>query len=267
MTRIRNPQRGSVLQGFLAALLLLGVPASGAMAQAVPDFSGLWENKDEYFKPPESGPGPIMSVPEVRNKSYRAEYDNPILLPWVREVLKNNREADAKGVLLSPAGHSSCWPSSGPGVMALRNVLKVLQTPKLVVLLFHNDAQVRYVHLDQPHSKSVPLTWFGESVGHYEGDTLVVDTIGLAPKKMSVLDVFGTPHTDALHVVERFHIVDGGKTLRDDLRFEDPGAFAMPFNAVQYYAKTPNPFEEKVCAENNISWGLSPQPIAAKPDF
>ena len=82
-------------------------------------------------------------------------------------------------------------------------------------MVFTNNHQVRFVRLDQPHSQNVSPTWFGESVGHYEGDSLVVDTIGLAAKRMSLLDVFGTPHTDALHVVERFGIVDGAKTLRD----------------------------------------------------
>jgi hypothetical protein len=139
-------------------------------------------------------------------------------------------------------------------------------------MVFTNNHQVRFVHLDQPHSRHVSPTWFGESVGHYEGDSLVVDTIGLAAKRMSLLDVFGSPHTDALHVVERFHMVDGGKTLRDEILIEDPGAFTMPFNAVQIYSRVQATgvagiFEEKVCAENNRSVGLVAMPKAVKPDF
>ena len=89
---------------------------------------------------------------------------------------------------------------------------------------------------------------------------------------MSFLDVFGTPHTDALHVTERIHIVDGGKTLRDDIHIEVFRAFTMPFNAVQNYARLQaggllGMFEEKVCAENNRSEGLAAMPVAVKPDF
>lgn len=140
------------------------------------------------------------------------------------------------------------------------------------MLLFTNNHQVRFIHLDQPHSENVPLTWFGESVGRYEDDNLVVDTIGLAAKKMSLLDVFGTPHTDALHVIERFHVTNNGKALRDDIHIEDPGALTMPFNEIQNYTKIhatglQGSFEEKVCAENNRSLGLAPIPTAVKPDF
>ena len=152
--------------------------------------------------------------------------------------------------------------------------MKILQTPKLVVLLFTNNHQSRLIYLDRPHSENVPPTWFGESVGSYEGDSLVIDTIGLAAKKMSLIDVFGTPHTGALHVIERLHVVRPGgvETLRDDIRIEDPGAFTTPFNAVQYYRTmratgVAGIFEEKVCAENNRSEGLAPIPTASKPDF
>jgi hypothetical protein len=271
MSKNRTSLLRRTWQSVLAAILL-AMPAVPAVAQSIPDFSGMWENRDEYFKPPESGPGPVMSLPAVRGVLYHADYNNPILQPWVREILKKNQETDKDGLQPSPAAISSCWPGSIPGVMAIRNVFKILQTPKLVVMVFTNNHQVRFVHLDQPHSKNVPLTWFGESVGHYEGDSLVVDTVGLAAKRMSLLDVFGTPHTDALHVTERFRLVDGGKTLRDEIHIEDPGAFTTPFNAVQIYTKAQATgvagiFEEKVCAENNRSVGLVAMPTAVKPDF
>jgi hypothetical protein len=260
--------------GVIVAVLLGMMLGGQAFAQSIPDFGGLWENRDEYFKAPISGPGPVMSLLDkgIRGSYYEADYNNPILQPWVRDILKKNQEADKKGEQPSPAAISSCWPGSVPGVMAIRNFLQVLQTPKLVVLLFSNDQQVRFIHMDQPHSAHVPLSWFGESIGHYDGDTLVIDTIGLAAKKMSVLDVFGTPHTEALHVIERFHVINDGEVLRVDLRIEDPGAFTMPFNAVQNYTKVRRTglagmFEEKVCAENNRSLGLVPAPRASKPDF
>ena len=101
------------------------------------------------------------------------------------------------------------------------------------------------------HSKNVKPSWYGESVGHYEGgDTLVVDTIGLNTK--TFVDNYRTPHTDQLHVVERFRISSDGKYDPGQReRREDPGAFTMPWNAVQRFARWDKaPFDERTCAES-----------------
>jgi hypothetical protein len=135
------------------------------------------------------------------------------------------------------------------------------------------DFQLRRVYLNQKHSANPTPSWYGESVGHYEnGDTLVVDTIGLNDK--TYVDNYRTPHTTQLHVVERFQIVDGGNALDVKVRVEDPGAFTMPWNAVQHYRRDQRPGEvplhEMVCAENNedhFNQGLVPIPRADKPDF
>lgn len=113
-------------------------------------------------------------------------------------------------------------------------------------------------------------SWYGESVGHYEGeDTLVVDTIGLSTK--TFVDNYRTPHTDQLHVVERFKLVDGGKVLEVLIMVEDPGTFTMPWSAVQRYRRMQRgPMEEAICAENNVnpfSFEVVPIPHADQPDF
>jgi len=130
-------------------------------------------------------------------------------------------------------------------------------------------------------------SWYGESIGHYEGDTLVVDTIGLNDK--TFVDGFDTPHTTQLHVVERWHMIDGGRTLEVNVHVEDPGAFTTPWNASQRYRRfeqtvasasvanlpmlaTPDvgPLNEAICAENpNSLMGLGtlPVPQTTKPDF
>src|SRR5204862_2467099 len=83
------------------------------------------------------------------------------------------------------------------------------------------------------HSANVKPSWHGESIGRYEGDTLVVDTIGLDDR--TFVDGFGTPHTKQLHVIERFRLIDGGKILEANVHVEDPGAFTMPWDAIQRY--------------------------------
>jgi hypothetical protein len=87
---------------------------------------------------------------------------------------------------------------------------------------------------------------------------LVVDTIGIATKPMSFIDAFGTPHTEALHVVERYQITEPGKTMKVDILVEDPGAFTMPWNAVSTLHMNKDPdFGEYVCPENNSGIGLT----------
>ena len=119
------------------------------------------------------------------------------------------------------------------------------------------------------HSENVKPSWTGESVGHYEGDTLVVDTIGINDK--TYIDNFRTPHTEKLHVVERFRMIDDGKTLEANIRIEDPGAFTMPWNAVQRWRRVQQgPMYERTCAENPFDLHIQdtePVPHADKPDF
>jgi hypothetical protein len=155
-----------------------------------------------------------------------------------------------------------------------------LQTPKEVLLIWAEDHQVRHVYMNVPHLANVAPSWFGESVGHYENDTLVVDTIGLNTR--TFVDNFRTPHTDKLHVVERFHMIDGGKALEAQIHVEDVGAFTTPWDAIQRYHRihasgdmedprvSKGPLEEVVCAENNgdvFNEGLDPIPTALTPDF
>jgi hypothetical protein len=145
-----------------------------------------------------------------------------------------------------------------------------IQTAKEVVMVWQEDYQTRRVYLNVPHSAKPAPSWFGESVGHYEGDTLVVDTIGM--NDQTWIDNYRTPHTDRLHVVERFHMIDGGKTLEVDVHVEDPGAFTTPWNTIQRYGRVQfGPLIEVSCAEgstnNYLKQDMEPIPQANKPDF
>jgi len=256
---------------------------------SVPNFSPSsdvgWIAADQVFLPPESGPGPIMADPGHRPKpgqsAFRvADLSNPILQPWAREELRKANERALSGkAAYTPK--ERCWPIGVPGFV-LYPVFPTyfIQTPKEVVMIWAEDHQVRRIYLNQSHSASVPPSWFGESVGRYEGDTLVVDTIGVNTR--TFVDSYRTPHTGKLHVVERFRMIDGGRTMEVRLHVEDEGAFTTPWDAIQRYrrveaggdAKDPrvprNGLEEMVCAENNgdiLNEGLEPIPTAAKPDF
>ena len=253
----------------------------------IPNFApdnvtGWLKPPGDEFLPPASGPGPVKfdpAHPYVSNAVARqetvkiADLTNPILLPWVVEQMRKANDEVLAGKVGFTA-RSRCWPHGVPGFLLYPvHPIFFIQTPEVVVMVWGQDFQLRHVYLNVPHSANPKLSWYGESVGHYEnGDTLVVDTIGLNDK--TYIDNYRTPHTTQLHVVERFKLVEGGEALEVNVRVEDPGAFTMPWNAVQRYRRDHRPQEvplhEMVCAENNgdhFNQGLYPIPQAAKPDF
>ena len=261
------------------------VVAAENIPNFAPDSNTAWIATGQEFMPPPSGPGPIAADPAHKPKpgqpAFRvADLSNPILQPWAREELRKANERALSGkAAYTPK--ERCWPIGVPGFL-LYPVFPVyfLQTPKEVVLIWAEDHQVRHVYLNQQHSAKVTPSWFGESVGRYEGDTLVVDTIGMNGR--TFVDNYRTPHTDKLHVVERFRMIDGGKTLEAKVHVEDEGAFTTPWDAVQHYRRIgasgdatdprvpKGPLEEMACAENNgdiFNEGLEPIPTAMRPDF
>ena len=112
-----------------------------------------------------------------------------------------------------------CYPGGVPEFVTYRRVAPPMvffvQTPKEILIIWRGDSQVRHLYMNVPHSRNPKPSWYGESVGHFEGDTLVVDTIGQNTK--TFVDNYRTPHTDKLRVVERFRIIEGGKRMRIDV--------------------------------------------------
>jgi hypothetical protein len=177
---------------------------------------------------------------------------------------KDNDEVLAGKIAFT--ARSSCLPAGVPGfdLFGFQPIF-FLQTPKDVTMIFSGDQQVRRVYLNVPHSANPKPSWYGESIGHYEGDTLVVDTIGLNDK--TFVDNYRTPHTEKLHVIERWKIAGDGKTLEVALSIEDPDTFHQPWLAVQRYRRVQQEMLEEVCAENNQHLFDYHIPAADKPDF
>jgi hypothetical protein len=108
---------------------------------------------------------------------------------------------------------SRCWPGGVPWHDAVHRTAGLLgAVPKEVTILYSRGPYQRHVYLNVPHSQNVTPSWFGESVGHYEGDELVIDTIGLSDK--TFVDWYHTPHTDKMHVIERYKLIEGGKRMQ-----------------------------------------------------
>jgi hypothetical protein len=267
-----------VLAGAGCAACLLW-PAFAAQP-TLPNFSSHnfgWIAVDNEFIKPPSVPGPVTSDPAHpfigNNKggqpTYRvADLSNPNLKPFAIEGLKKANDLVLSGHVPNVA-RERCWPGGVPGFLLFPiQPLYFIQTRETVWMILQYDHQVRRVFLDRPHSANPKPTWFGESVGHYEGDTLVVDTIGISTK--TTIDNYQTPHTEALHVVERFRIIQGGKQLQVNLTVEDPGAFSVPWSARQLYNRADQELLETVCAENNgayFGYDVAPVPEAKTADF
>src|SRR6202008_1184240 len=119
--------------------------------------------------------------------------------------------------------------------------------PKEVWMIWQTDHMVRRVYMTDRHSEVVAPSWFGESIGHYEGGgTLVIDTIGLQTHN-SYLDWFRPPHSEKLHVIERFKLAADAKTLEALVTVDDSDTFNEPLSMMRRWRKVPNPLQEMVC--------------------
>jgi len=275
---MRSVLRESYLVGGVLFALASALAPLATAQGAPPDFSAGeagWVITGGEFAPVAGSPSPVRQDPAHRyvananrgeQPTYRmGDISNPNLKPWVREQIKKDNDEVLAGKYAFTA-RSSCTHAGVPGFMVypVRPVY-FIHTPKQVLMIYEGDAQVRRVYLDVPHSEVVKSSWYGESVGHYEGDTLVVDTIGLNGK--TYLDNFRTPHSDKLHVLERWRLADEGKTLEVNITIDDTEAFNQPFSMIQRYRREPGRLAEEVCAENNFVFFGERVPTANKPDF
>jgi hypothetical protein len=285
MSRIAHTISKLLLAGLLGAgahSAALAAEASGAAPNFAPDRNTGWipdRPTGDDFLPPASGPGPVMSakdhpyVPNGRGvqPTYRiADLTNPILRPWAVEKMKKANDEVLAGKV-PYITRERCWPAGVPGFTVYTRVqaLYFYQTPTKVTLVSELNHQPRHIYLNVPHSQNPKPSWYGESVGHYEGDELVVDTTGLNDR--TFVDNYRTPHTDQIHVVERFKIIEDGKTLQAIVTVDDPGAFNMPWTAIQRWRRVSDrPMSEMICAENNLNffnYAVVPIPQTDKPDF
>src|ERR1700733_3219875 len=198
--------------------------ASSAAPSAVPtpDFSGSWSHSAlNGLELPLSGRGGVRNRPRLRTgpkagvgngTQLVGDYTNPILQPWASEVVKKFGEISLAGKGY-PTPRNQCWPEGTPFVFANYG-MQVLQQPDKITILYPFDHQFRQVRMNDAHPAHVTPSWYGDSVGHYEGDTLVIDTVGVKIGPFSMIDWFGTPYTEALHLVERYQLLDYDATMK-----------------------------------------------------
>jgi hypothetical protein len=289
-----------------AAAALLAWPSLAADTAATPDFSGLWGRDSLHLELPLSGPGPVVNLTHTAEgvmdmQRLVGDYNNPILKPEAAAIVKHRGELSLAGESV-PNPHEQCRPEPPPLLFAVQFAFEMLQQKNEITLLYSHDNKVRHVRMNAPHPADVKPSGQGDSVGHYEGGTLVIDTIGIKSSPISAIDWYGTPHSDALHVVERYRLIDQdaarqaaarhdrqyrlrprpnpngvvldrnykGKGLQVELTVEDPGVFTMPWTALVTYQRADGELWEMRCAENIREYyaGIdTPVPQADKPDF
>jgi hypothetical protein len=292
----------AAMLAFGGAAAAADQPAGSTSAASIPDFSGIWTHLTwPAFEPPPAGPGPVMN--RVRRQGvgdvYQlvGDYTNPILQPWAAEVVKRDGEIALAGKGY-PTPSNQCWPNGVPYVL-WNTDMQMLQQRDQIMIIYSNDHEVRRVRMNEPHPARIAPSWYGDSVGHYEGDTLVVDTVAIKRGPFAMVDMYGTPYTDALHVVERYRLLEGaaakeaeergqrelsrlrrnesqaqrgadkGKALQVQFTVEDKGAFTMPWSAAVTYRHQLIEWREMACAENIHRYFEADEnvPVADKPDF
>ena len=268
-----------------AALVGAAVLAAESVTQAgaIPDFSSggiSWDldspeggtNSAFLRIPGDPGPGPILQHPDYPydrvNTRRMADTSNPILQPWVKERMDAEvARVMAGGIPFIPT--SRCWPGGVPGLHVYTSNNFYLQTPDQVWIL-NMRGEVRRIYLNVGHKEDAEYSWYGDSVGHYEGDTLVIDTIYLDDK--GPIDRLNTPHSRKLHVQERHTLTDGGNRMRITFNVSDPEVFTQAWNAMVEHARETTEWIEYACNENSTEYfipeeDLVPVPSATRRDF
>jgi len=189
--------------------------ATAPAAAPAPDLSGVWARH------PDGGP----------SNNFLGDFKrpDPPMTPWAEKQFKA-----IKSSYEGPAGYLNdlvfqCFPPGVPRIYAvdLQGVMQIVQIPGQIMQIFEFDHWVRHIYTDgREHKTDLGPAWMGDSIGKWDGDTLVVDSVGFSDKTR--LDKMGHPHSEALHVVERFRRISYDN-LQLDITIEDPKACTKPW--------------------------------------
>jgi hypothetical protein len=239
---------------------------------------------DGWLDPPPGLRGPITNHPDhpLQGNADRASrqvtvamgnYMDPILKPWAAQAMRQSNEEVLSGKRGMPfLATSRCYPGSVPGqLLWTTEPFFFFPNPKtnVVYMVWERDSLVRRIYLADQHAENVKPSWYGESIGRYENGEFVVDTIGLATG-LSFLDMYRTPHSDKLHVTERYKLTADGKLLEVLVKVEDADTLNAPMYMTTRWRKQERAWREFICAENNpdrFGHNLFPLPEAKTPDF
>ena len=213
----------------------------GLAAEGHSAFDGIWRNAGRGRRPPGA---PLENCCSEEGWNDYAKY----LQPWAMEVMEKRGAALKVGKPLA-TNTAQCRPDGTPTVIEIPYPFQFLRTPTYTYILYEADYQSRRIRMNSVHPAKAPANWYGDSIGHWEGEVLVVDTVGLSARGQLNWD--GIPHTDALHVVERYTITEPG-AMELQMTVTDPGTLVAPWTVTKHFRKlTESRLLEYVCAQNN----------------
>lgn len=292
------------LVGGIVLCSASGAQSGGVLAPDPPQgFAGLWSHPFlTGMEPPASGPGPVLNLsrrPDGRANFGRlvGNWKNPTLKPEAAQVVKRFGDLSLKGAGYETPSNQ-CWPGGVPYVF-WDFLLDFVPSKDHVTFVYRHGQEMRFIRLNSQHPAHVTPSWYGDSIGHYEGDdTLVVDTVGIKHGPYAMLDMYGTPFSDRLHIVERYQLVPyaeaadaiarndhenthagggwdfdpkyRGKVLQLTFTVDDPDVFTTPWKGTITYRPSIDPWPELICSENPHWFTMESEshiPTAAKPDF
>jgi len=227
-------------------LLVLGIASSSADAQTPGETHSDWTgyytlatNRDL------AGTGLKQDAP--------GEKLNDLIIPHLQPWAKARMEA-TDGVADDTGG--VCLPDGIFRYPSMAGRFLWLERPGRITMVFGiiNTAGVRRIYLDRPHPKNPGASWNGHSTGRWEGDTLLVDSVGFNDKSW----LFGgmEPHTEEVHLIERMRRVANGAFMEITITVEDRHALTSPYTYNRYYKRQPDTAEmpENVCNEDPVTW-------------
>ena len=292
---------------FLGACMAAILTWPAFAADTASGIMGVRWGKNAFnFEPMPSGPQPLRNLSRRPDGTANAgqlvgDYHNPILTPEAAAIVKQKGELATAGKGFANS-QDQCRPIAPPFTFAMQLGFAMLPTKDgNITIIYDQNANVRHIRMNAAHLATLVPSPMGDSVGHWEGDTLVIDTVGVKVDLFTSVDRFGTPQSDAMHVVERYQLIDGAVAkaavdtyekregtvggggrvagynpdtslngLQLDVTMEDPKVFTAPLTARVTYRRLITAWAESVCADNPVEhykdeWvGL---PKADHPDF
>lgn len=249
MKQSKQVFRSAVMGAAMLAMTVSAFPAAAEAPAAAPaavgqDLSGIWlQDQGVLFSDPTKG------VSSGRNPSYDESKNPPPLTPEYAAQYAETKAARAAGKMVADPT-ANCLPYGMPRLMVSPFPFEILHTPGRVTMIFTVDSITRRIFTDgRGHPEDLDPTFNGHSIGRWEGDTLVVETVGL--REDTKLQNTGLPHSGEMKVIERIRLINPDK-LENDVTMIDPLAFTQPYKSTRTYTRLKGEeIEEYVCLDNN----------------
>jgi len=267
--------------------IMLALPAyAGEGAQGM--LQVRWGKNAFNFEGMPSGPQPLRNLSRLPNGKANAgrlvgDYHNPILTPAAAAIVKQKGDLAIAGKGF-PNSQDQCRPMAPPFALAMQLGFVMLPSQNHeIAIVYDQNMNIRHIRMDGAHPAKLSPSTMGDAVGRWEGDTLVIDTIGIKLDTFTSIDRFGTPQSEAMHVIERYRLIDGAvakaqidkyetsegtvggggriagynpdtslKGLQLEITMEDPKVFNAPFTARVTYRPLISQWQETVCADNPV---------------